>query len=664
MADYSQSDHPINAAPPVDAEQQAQPSPASLVADPEQRITSLSKSEALKLKQRMVRSDKYMQRTFKSNYDRCYRLWMGRHWREQQIPSPDHRVVVNYLAPIIQTKVDSIAFNPVPDFILRPLTEASAGNAEIATQALKYEWRRASAARETKRALFDKELFGFGVVQTGWEFVTDEVELFNDRRPVEGEPPDAEDVTEAILAGKDPADTEPPVPAAKVRKDQFWVRRINPKDFRIDPEATWVIEDAAFIGYVEERPLDELKKDKRYRNTRQLKGNNRNLAGYLDEVTLKMADELQPSDIKRVRLHHYYEKRRRLHCVFVDEHNLPLLVEQWQWKQDRYPFRAIFSPLAMDSFYPEQPSPILLEPMQREINETRSQIHIHRRRYNRKYQCKRGVLDAQAKKQLRQAADGLVIEHNGQNPNDIVPLQDAPLQPEVYEADKIARQDIITLSAIDQYQMGMTPSKRMTTTEVEQVSQSGGARVQADAQAFEEFCAGVAHDCLDWLEQFAVMTRELPIYGPDQDVTGWGTFSAKDIQGDYFVEVYMGSTMVKDSATEVKDIGFLLQNMMSFFQMPDPMNPGQPMAYAKPLLQQLLRAIPEIRNVKEILQPPAPPPPPFAPPGLPGAPPGPTGPGGPGGPGEMGGPVPGPAMEALAAMRAGMAPPAMSNGTH
>jgi hypothetical protein len=650
-------------APPIGDRVIAQPAPAADVSGP--MPAKVGKNEAYLLKQRMKRSEAFMVKNYAEQYDRCLKLWKGQHWDNQNQPSTEHRVVVNHIAGIIQTKVDSIAFNPVPDFILRPLSEASSGNADIATQALKYEWRRSRAAVQTKRALFDKELLGFGVIQTGWEFVTDEIALDDGRAAVEGEPPDPQDITMAVEEGRDLSEVQDlPVPKEKVRRDQFWCRRICPRDFRIDPEATWVLDDAQYCGYVEERPLDEVKRDKRYKNTRNLKGTDRNLNAYLSEDVQRQTDDDKPSDVKRVKLHHYYEQKRRLHCVFCEENDLPLLVEEWKWKSDRYPFRVIRSPGTQDTFYPEEPQPILLEPMQREINETRSQIHIHRRRFNRKYLCKRGVADAQTKKQLRSGADGVLIEHNGGNPNDIIPLSDAPLQEEVYKADQIAHQDIVTVSNVDQYQMGIVPSKRMTTTEVQQVSQSGGVRVQADAQAYEEFCAGVGHDCLDWMMQFSVKTQELPIYGPDDDVSAWGKFSAADIVGDYFVEVYMGSTQVKDSQTQVKDIGFLLQSMMPFFQMPDP-STGAPMLYPKPLLAQLLKAVPEIRSVKEILTPPPPPPPPMPPPGVPGAPGmAPPGMGGPPGdiPGAPGGPSGPPApnpLEAMAMMRAGGPPPGM-----
>src|SRR6185369_8974693 len=348
----------LRTAPPIGDSPPAQPAPASEVSGPVSAGgPRISKQEAKLLKDRMRRAELYAVREYHPVYDRCLKLWRGQHWRNMHVQQMEERVVVNHIAPIIQTQVDSVAFNPVPDFILKPLTEGSADKAEIATQAIKYEWRRASAARETKRCLFDQKCFGLGIAQTGWEFVTDEVALDDGRQPVEGEPPDPVDLTAAVEAGL-PLDTEPPVPVAKVRKDQFWVRRLCPKDFRIDPEATWVIEDAAYLGYVEQVPLEVLRRDKRYKNTRQLKGTTENLENYLAEDVKRATDDDKPSDAKRVKLHHYYERRRRLHCVFCDEHDSPLLVEEWSWKADRYPFRLLRAPGTQDTFYPEEPLPI------------------------------------------------------------------------------------------------------------------------------------------------------------------------------------------------------------------------------------------------------------------------------------------------------------------
>lgn len=641
-------------APPIGSGEPAQAAPASEVSGAIP-IPKVSKNEAKRLKERMLRAESYAKKTYFPLYDRCQKLWRGEHWPDMGRPSRKHRVVVNHIQPIVQTKVDTIAFRPVPEFVIQSLTPDNEGRAQLAAQAVKYEWRRSNAAREAKRCLFDKEAFGIGVCQTGWEFVTDEIAMDDGRLPVEGEPVDPQDLTLAVEEGRDFLEaSEPPVAVPKIRRDQFWVRRICPRDFRIDPEATWVIEDAAYLGYVETRPLEDVKDDRRYKNTRQLKGSSANLDAYLSDDAAAAVGDDSPGDCARVKLHHYYEKRRRLHAVFCEEHDLALLVEEWKWKQDRYPFRLIRSAGTEDSFYPEEPPPILLEPMQKEINETRSQLHVHRNRFNRRYQAKRGTADAATKAQLKRGEDGDLIEHNGADINGIVPIMDAPLQQEVYRADQIAHQDIVTVSGIDQYQMGMLPTKRMTTQEVQQVAQSGGARVQADAQEFEEFCAGIAHDCLDWLMQYSLKTQQLPLYGPDEPVQAWGQFSAADIVGDYFVTVYAGSTQVPDQQTQVKDIGFLIQSLLPLLQMPDPVTHG-PMFNLKPLVAQMLQNVPGIKDIRDILNPPAPPPPPPMVPGM-GGPPGLPPPGG-------GGPPPGiNPLELLAQARAHGAVPPMNGG--
>lgn len=589
----------------------------------------LKPAEAKALKERLKCSERYMKLAFAPAYERCLKLWKGEHWAKRRTPSEQHRVVVNYILPNIVTKVASYAF-AYPDFIVRPETQASAGSADIAKAALAYEWRKANVQREARRAAQDKELFNVGVVMTGWRFETDEVCLTDERQPVEGEPVDHAAVLAAVEAGQA---LPQPTPADKVRKDEIYCKRLNPKSFRIDPEADWVLDDARYCGYVEIVRLEDVKQDKRYKNTRDLKGTTKNTEAFLDDAQQDLDDAERSSDLKRVCLWHYFEKRRRLHVVFCDEHDNPLLVEEWHWEFDRYPFRLLFGPLLQDEFY-GTPMPLLLEPMQREINETRSQLHTHRNRFNRKFQVARGTLDAQAKKQLRSGEDGTVVEHNGAlGSSPIVPIQDAQLQPEVYQSDRIAQQDMAKVSGLDAYESGLIPSKRLTSGEVGAIQTSGAARMKQDAQQFEEFCAGIAQDCLDWLKQYAVKTRSLPIYDADQNVAEWQDYSREQIQGDFDIQVFVGSTQIKNSEDEIKDIGFLFQTLTPFIQA-GLVNP-------KPLIEQMLKRFTWLRNVQDIVNPPPPP----LPPGGPGGPPGMPGPdqggGPPGAPGPGGGGPPG-----------------------
>src|SRR5207253_3776252 len=92
-----------------------------------------------------------------------------------------------------------------------------------------------------------------------------------------------------------------------------------------------------------------------------------------------------PADVKRVKLYHYYEKARRLHVVMCDEHDKPLMEESWSWQWDRYPFRVRQNVGDTDQFW-GIPGPLLIEHQQKELNEARSQLSDHRRRFVPKFQ--------------------------------------------------------------------------------------------------------------------------------------------------------------------------------------------------------------------------------------------------------------------------------------
>lgn len=69
-------------------------------------------------------------------------------------------------------------------------------------------------------------------------------------------------------------------------------------------------------------------------------------------------------------------------------------------------------------------------PLARSYNISRSQKMNHVRRYNRKYISRKKALDAANKEMLKDPEDGIVIEAT--DPNSIKPLEDAPLDPSIY----------------------------------------------------------------------------------------------------------------------------------------------------------------------------------------------------------------------------------------
>ncbi|MGH7474440.1 MAG: hypothetical protein ACREJW_10895, partial [Candidatus Methylomirabilales bacterium] len=262
------------------------------------------------------------------------------------------RVTVNQVRPTVETMVSNVAFS-YPDFFVRGVNEKGWKNTNVAEQLLRYDWRVLRVQPESKRCLRDRNIYGLGVIHDGWEIA---------------------------VAGEE------------IKKDRPFAVRISPVRFYVDPECDADLENALFCGYWEVRSLEEVREDERFSNTRQLKGS------YRDDGKGGEYKESDPSglsvDEKRVQLFHYYERGRRLHCVYSGEHDKPLLVEDWKWVGDWYPFSVMRVADDEDHFWPTPPIKHIAH-AQREINEARTQHSMHRRQLNRKFQTRAVLTEKQ-----------------------------------------------------------------------------------------------------------------------------------------------------------------------------------------------------------------------------------------------------------------------------
>ena len=548
----------------------------------------LKPQEYKTIKQRLARSEKYVNCAFKEKHEACWKLYLGEHYDDLDWKKPEARVIINRIYQVVQTKVSSIAFN-YPEFMLYPLNSEADLHRVVALPALNYEWRMSGAQKQAKRALLDKEVCSIGIVQTGWLYKTKDQTLLDGRIPVEGEPPDT---TPDFYS--DEQLPEPPL------EDRFYTKRINPLQFLPDPEGGPDIDDHAFCGFWEWKPLKDLKRDKRYKNTKELKGTKENTKAYFTETLIGTRDEDLPGDVLRVKLFHYYELKddHVLHVVVCEEHDKPLLSEKLNWQAKRYPFRVLRAPGSNDEFY-GLPTPLLILHPQREVNEIRSQMSMHRRGSTPAYQVQ-GSLEPKAKQQLMSAAPLRIVETPlGQGA--IQPIQPMQLNNSIFQSEEAANRDIEQIAGLSSYQNANPVTKRVTTSEAQLIGGSSDARTEAARQDFEIFLSGMGEDCLDWNMQNSVHTRSLPIYDEKTDTTVFKDYTGDQIRGKYLVEVFVGSTEAPNSQNQIEQIGFMLQSLTPYIQT------GQ--VNVTPLLKQMFKQLPGIRNVDEIFieQPQAPP---------------------------------------------------------
>lgn len=559
-------------------------------------MPNLSQKELQAIRRRLRIAEQYNQKELKDNFKRALRLYTGDHYEDSGKPSHRNRVVVNYTLDVVETKVNSVVFR-YPEFILKPKTQESELYEDISRSLLQCSWKESKVQKEMKRGWKDRELYGVGIIYTGWLFETESgMRMEEGRHNTElDNPPDTT---------PQPTDAYPMVPSEMVREDRFFTKRIYPGNFFVSPECGSDIQEAEYCGYVELRPLDEVKANPHFKNTRQLKGSTNNLRQWFDDEMVKEYCDEQvetdkvPADIKRVKLYHYFSRRKREYVVMTDEHEKPLYETYWNWQHDRYPFRVRQNCGDDDSFW-GIPGPLMIEHQQRELNEARSQLSDHRRRFVNKYQTIKGILDNKSKAALKSADPGDIVEHSGSDPALIQPIQIPNIQPEVYATEDQLVRDIQTIMGMNQYQLGRAPSKRTTTTEVEAIQGQGQIRAKNDQQEFETWCAEVAEDCLAWHKMYSVKTRTLPIYDQEGQITAWKDFTKEEIKGEYDIEVYVGSTTPPSNAEQIQSIGFFVQSLNPLIQL---LMPAQQMGInLMPLIRQLLKTLPDIRNVDEIL---------------------------------------------------------------
>lgn len=574
------------------------------------KAPKLKPGEAKTLKARFACGNRYYEQCFEKQVTRCRELYDGDHWvsgTRKRKCNP----VINYSKFIVDTMAAALAHNP-GDVDLKPEDELGDANLEVSRRALKWGEKVSNAHREAKRTLRECGAYSLGVAYTFWKYEEAQTP------PAEGRPaePGPDEVLAAVERGEPMPGSAPPSPApiSAPIVDQPCVRRLDARLFRISPEADWVIDDAEWCGFVEFRALDEVKADPRFRKgiTRKLKGSSKTLKAYLSPEERGKEDAELTSDVKRVELWHYFEKRRKLHIVFAEECPDYLMYREWDWQFEGYPFSALFTPRLEDEFYTKRPPLIQTEHQQQEINEAAGQLATHRRRANRVFITAPEAFSKNAEKALEAGEDGAVIHtKGGLEPSRALFVPQFPqLQPEVYNSRDIALQDMRSLHGVNQYEQGMAPTKRMTQAEVAAVQAAGGALQKEMQQRYEAFYADILSKVFALMQQYADRTRELPIYDPNEPekIIGWGPWSKEQIQGKYHFSVVVGSTMQGHISGQVEEKGFLLQSLQPYAQA------GQ--INSQPLIKQLLRAMPEIRDVDEIVSPQ-----PMLPPGMPGQPP-------------------------------------------
>lgn len=482
---------------------------------------------------------------FDDNWMRLSDLYRGQHFPGYMQDSGD-LIAVNLAFSTINVIAPSVAVN-YPKVVVQANKPEDTKRAMFVEAVVNHLWRHHDFRTPFRRAVKDFLVFGHGWLKVGWKFVEQEQsigelareEMINsamaeiDQIAVESfmegvEPPSFDDVVASI-----------PSTEMRIVEDQPFVERISVYDVYVDPAAT-CMEDARWIAQRIVRPLEEVEKDRRYKPSARKKL----VTNYSRDIYNENPNDDKVEYLEdQVVLWEYYDIMANTLSVYADGADEFLVDPVAMPYAYGHPFVMLRNYDIPDHFYPMGDLEAI-EPLQLELDKTRSQLMNDRKRYARKYLYHERSFGPAGREALESEDDGRfvpVVDENKPLDQVVMPLPQVPLSAEIYNYSNIIANDINTVSGISEYARGAMPEIRRTATEASIIADAANARAADKLAIIEISIAQVAKRVVQLLQQFMTgeaMARVADAGGEDLFIP----YGREEIVGEYDFDVQAGST--------------------------------------------------------------------------------------------------------------------------
>lgn len=404
-----------------------------------------------------VRAKAWIDRIFRSN--KVYEEWedrykcrdledfyLGHQYKQGEGEDNSERYVVNMCFPSVEIKIPSLLFfRPKIDIEVRePFEDQAGSNIAERTKLLEdtantFISDRRVGFQEQALLSLRESFYRFGVIEVGYS--ADYID-----NPNAGKPMLHDDGSEME------ADGEPVVePSVKIKpgsKESVYVRRIPAHQFRVAIGGNNRLDWSDWCGYYEWEYVEDVKQNPAYKNTANLKPQGSWKSTYTDPKgrPQRNSDQLNTDDERRdrsqmLKIWKIFDIRTKTKLVFAEGGTKALLEESYEY----LPFAALKFHDIMDTFYPLPPMYNWRLP-QMEMNETRQDQKIHRKRFKRRYASLKGAIDESEIEKLEAGADGVVAFTNSDPEKAIVPIQDAPLDSAFWRNIPATKDDFVQIT--------------------------------------------------------------------------------------------------------------------------------------------------------------------------------------------------------------------------
>lgn len=480
-------------------------------------MARLSNSDLLaKYRQHISKSKRWRR---EEGYDDTWRrlidMYRGRHY---EFATDEDRLLVNVAFATVNVISPSVSVN-YPKIAVNARKPDDSPRAIVTEAVVNYWWKHYKVKPEFRRAVKDFLVVGHAWLKVGYRYVEE------DDIPTED---DASTVS----------DDNPITPNIIVREDRPFVERVSPFDVFVDPDATSE-QDMRWIAQRIRRPLKEVKADKRYNRTARENCSPSSTSKFVDEPDRKKTwdESHQYADIWE-----FYDLKTGMMSVFTEGGEQFLIKPLKMPYAFGHPFVMIRNYDVPDYFYPIGDLEAI-EPLQRELNETRTQMMNHRKRFSRKYLFRESAFDSDGRSALESDYDNVMVPvASDENINNVVaPFPAVVTPPEFYNQSNMIQADVEQISGVTEYQRGGLPEIRRTATEAAIMQDAANARAADKLATIEGVIAAVAERLVALAQQFMTGEAVARVVGRDGEPM-WVTFDRDFIAGQFDFEVEAGST--------------------------------------------------------------------------------------------------------------------------
>ena len=475
-------------------------------------------------------------------------LYRGKHFKPGD--SDEDRIAVNVCFATINVIGPSIAIN-------RPRVTLTARSAEhhdaaiVAEAAVNYGWEKWNVHPQFQRAVDDYLILGFGWLKIGWAYEeTDEPipdEEWTQQFAEKVQKYEAEALDDPIQAITVPSDEEIarsiPQTRSVVQRDQPYCERVSPFDVYVDPEAT-SMEDVKWIAQRVIRPLADVRRDKKYKKSAREKVH----------PDSRLKDAWRPQDrnlmkdgeAARCTVWEFYELKSNTVCVFANGGEDFLVEPQENPMPFAHPFVMLRNYDVPEQFYPMGELEAL-EPLQHELNKTRSATMNDRKQYRRKYLYRRSAFGRDGVRALTSDKDNELVPVEGTVPfqDAVAPMPTSTLPPEFYQQSEPIEADINHITGLSEYQRGGLPEIRRTATEASIIQDAANARAADKLATVERHMAEVGRKLIQVMQAFQTEDDVARITAKNGQPV-WVAYNREEIEGEFEYEIAAGSTQPKN----------------------------------------------------------------------------------------------------------------------